>query len=134
MRGPEPVTEQREALHADIDLLSTIELVELVNDEDSRVAPAVREAAPTLAAAIEAIVERLAGGGRLVYVGAGTSGRLALVDAAECGPTFGLADGRILAIVAGGAHAHAVAQEAAEDDGLEGTHPSTVTACPRLLE
>ena len=58
------------------------------------------------------------GGGRLVYVGAGTSGRLALVDAAECGPTFGLADGRILAIVAGGAHAHAVAQEAAEDDGL----------------
>ena len=59
-------------------------------------------------------------GGRLVYVGAGTSGRLALVDAAECGPTFGLADGRIVAIVAGGARAHAVAQEAAEDDGLEG--------------
>jgi N-acetylmuramic acid 6-phosphate etherase len=80
----------------------------------------VREAAPALAAAIEAIVERVAGGGRLVYIGAGTSGRLALVDAAECGPTFGLPDGRILAIVAGGAHAHAVAQEAAEDDGLEG--------------
>jgi N-acetylmuramic acid 6-phosphate etherase len=120
MRGPEPVTEQREALHADIDLLSTIELVELVNDEDARVAPAVREAAPALAVAIEAIVERVAGGGRLIYVGAGTSGRLALVDAAECGPTFGIADGRILAIVAGGANAHAVAQEAAEDDGLEG--------------
>jgi N-acetylmuramic acid 6-phosphate etherase len=120
MRGSEPVTEHREALHADIDLLSTIELVELVNDEDARVAPAVREAAPALAGAIEAIVQRLEQGGRLVYVGAGTSGRLALVDAAECGPTFGLPDGRILAIVAGGAHAHAVAQEAAEDDGLEG--------------
>ena len=120
MRGPEPVTEQREALHADIDLLSTIDLVELVNDEDSRVAPAVREAAPALAAAIEAIVERVAAGGRLVYIGAGTSGRLALLDAAECGPTFGLPDGRIVAIIAGGAGAHAVAQEAAEDDGLEG--------------
>ena len=70
--------------------------------------PAVREAAPALAAAIDAIVARLARGGRLVYVGAGTSGRLALVDAAECGPTFGLADGRIVAIVAGGADAHAV--------------------------
>jgi N-acetylmuramic acid 6-phosphate etherase len=120
MRGSEPVTEHREVLHADIDLLSTIELVELVNDEDARVAPAVRQTAPALAVAIEAIVERLEQGGRLVYVGAGTSGRLALVDAAECGPTFGLQDGRILAIVAGGAHAHAVAQEAAEDDDLEG--------------
>jgi N-acetylmuramic acid 6-phosphate etherase len=120
MNGPEPVTEQREALHADIDLRSTLELVELVNDEDARVAPAVRGAAPALAAAIDAIVERVVSGGRLVYVGAGTSGRLALVDAAECGPTFGLADGRIVAIVAGGAHAHAVAQEAAEDDDLAG--------------
>ena len=120
MRGPEPVTEHREALHADIDLLSTLELVELVNDEDARVAPAVREAAPALAEALDAIVARVADGGRLIYVGAGTSGRLALVDAAECGPTFGLPDGRIMAIIAGGPHAHAVAQEAAEDDGLEG--------------
>jgi N-acetylmuramic acid 6-phosphate etherase len=120
MNGPEPVTEQREALHADIDLRSTLELVELVNDEDARVAPAVRGAAPSLAAAIDAIVARVVGGGRLIYIGAGTSGRLALVDAAECGPTFGLPDGRIVAIVAGGAHAHAVAQEAAEDDDLGG--------------
>jgi len=128
MRGPEPVTEQRDALHADIDLRSTLELVELVNDEDARVAPAVREAAPELAAAIEAIVTRVAGGGRLVYVGAGTSGRLALVDAAECGPTFGLPDGRVLALIAGGAHAHAVAQEAAEDSSLAGAEDIAAAA------
>ena len=74
MARVEPVTEQREARHADLDLRSTLELVELINDEDARVAPAVRAAAPALAAAIDAIVERLERGGRLVYVGAGTSG------------------------------------------------------------
>jgi N-acetylmuramic acid 6-phosphate etherase len=103
-----PVTEERSAGYADIDLRSTLELVELINDEDARVAPAVREAARELAAAIEAIVEQLRTGGRLVYVGAGTSGRLALADAAECGPTFGLADGRVLALV--------ITEEAGEDD------------------
>ena len=100
MRDVEPITEAHEAGLADIDLRSTIELVELINDEDARVAPAVREAAPALAAAVDAIVERLEQGGRLVYVGAGTSGRQALGDAAECGPTFGLDDEqRVLAVV-----------------------------------
>jgi N-acetylmuramic acid 6-phosphate etherase len=80
----------------------------------------VRSAAAPLAAAIDAIVERLERGGRLIYVGAGSSGRLALVDAAECGPTFGLPPGRVLAIVAGGPQALAVAQEAAEDDAQAG--------------
>jgi N-acetylmuramic acid 6-phosphate etherase len=116
----EPVTERRESRHADLDLLSTRELVELINDEDARVAPAVGEAAASLAAAIDAIVERLRRGGRLVYVGAGSSGRLAVVDAAECEPTFGLAEGRVVAIIAGGATAKATAQEAAEDDADAG--------------
>jgi N-acetylmuramic acid 6-phosphate etherase len=66
--------------------------------------------------AIDAIVERLERGGRLVYVGAGSSGRLAAVDAAECGPTFGVSPTQVIAVVAGGAEALAVAQEAAEDD------------------
>jgi N-acetylmuramic acid 6-phosphate etherase len=120
MTGVGPVTEARDARHADIDLRSTLELVELINDADARVAPAVRETAPALAAAIDAIVARLARGGRLVYVGAGTSGRIGAVDAAECGPTFGLEPGRVIAIVAGGPAALAVAQEAAEDDDTAG--------------
>jgi N-acetylmuramic acid 6-phosphate etherase len=112
MTGVGPVTEAREARHADIDLRSTLELVELINDEDARVAPAVRETAPVLAASIDAIVARLARGGRLVYVGAGTSGRLGALDASECGPTFGLPDGRVVARVA--------ADGAAEDDAGAG--------------
>ena len=115
-----PVTELQAPDHADLDLRPTRELVELINDEDATVAAAVREAAAPLARAIDAIVERLRAGGRLVYVGAGSSGRLALVDATECGPTFGLPPDRIVAIVAGGAGALAVAQEAAEDDAAAG--------------
>ena len=115
-----PVTEGRAEEHADLDLRSTQDLVELVNDEDAKVPAAVGAAATALAAAIDAIVARLERGGRLVYVGAGSSGRLALVDAAECGPTFGVAPGRVIAIVAGGPAAAAVAQEAAEDDVAAG--------------
>jgi N-acetylmuramic acid 6-phosphate etherase len=104
----EPLTEQRDARHADLDLRSTLELVELINDEDARVAPAVRVAAPELAAAIDAIAARMELGGRLVYAGAGTSGRLAAADAAECGPTFGVPEGRVLALT--------VVDEPDEDD------------------
>jgi N-acetylmuramic acid 6-phosphate etherase len=113
---PEPVTEVAAEGHEDLDLRSTQELVELINEEDATVPAAVRHAVSSLAAAIDAIVERLERGGRLVYVGAGSSGRLALVDAAECGPTFGVAPGQVIAVIAGGADAVAVAQEAAEDD------------------
>jgi N-acetylmuramic acid 6-phosphate etherase len=110
------VTEHHLAERGDLDLRTTRELVELINDEDATVAAAVRRAAPRLAAAVDGVVDRLRGGGRLVYVGAGTSGRLALIDAAECGPTFGTPPQQVIAIVAGGADALAVAQEAAEDD------------------
>ena len=116
MTSPEPVTERRAETGSDIDLRSTLELVELINDEDAQAAPAVRTVAPALAAAIDAIVERLEAGGRLLYAGAGSSGRLAAVDAAECGPTFGIAADQVHAVVAGGVGALAVAQEEAEDD------------------
>jgi N-acetylmuramic acid 6-phosphate etherase len=116
----ETITEGRVEEHADLDLRPTRELVELMNYEDATVAAAVRDAAAPLAAAIDGIVKRMERGGRLVYVGAGTSGRLAAVDAAECGPTFGLRPGLVVAIVAGGLEAIAVAQEAAEDDADKG--------------
>ena len=120
MRSAEPSTERRAPALADLDLLDTLDLVERINDEDARVAPAVRAAAPALAAAVDVVAARLQAGGRLVYVGAGSSGRLALVDAVECGPTFGLEPGRVVAVVAGGAGARAEAQEAAEDDAAAG--------------
>src|SRR5215204_883544 len=116
MRNGQPVTEDHVSGRSDIDLRSTLDLVELINDEDARVSIAVRSASRTLAAAIDGIVERLERGGRLVYVGAGSSGRLALVDAVECGPTFGVPPEQVVALVAGGATALAAAQEAAEDD------------------
>jgi N-acetylmuramic acid 6-phosphate etherase len=108
-----PVTEQRDDGKADLDLLETERLVELINDEDARVAPAVRGCAPQLAAAIDAIAARVAAGGRLVYVGAGTSGRLAALDAAECPATFGIAAGVVVALAADG-------DESAEDDPAQG--------------
>jgi N-acetylmuramic acid 6-phosphate etherase len=116
----EPVTERQQSANADLDLRSTAELVELINDEDATVASAVRRVALPLAKAIDEIVARLERGGRLVYVGAGSSGRLALLDAVECGPTFGVPDGKVVALVAGGAAAAAAAQEAAEDDAGAG--------------
>jgi N-acetylmuramic acid 6-phosphate etherase len=117
---PEPLTEQRAPDGADLDLRSTSELVRLINDGDATVAGAVRAASDELAATIDAVVERLERGGRLVYVGAGSSGRLAAVDAAECPPTFGVSPELVVALVAGGAESLAVAQEAAEDDAVAG--------------
>ena len=113
-------TEGRDPAGADLDLRSTRELVRLMSDADATVPHAVASAGEALAAAIDEIAARLARGGRLVYVGAGTSGRLALVDAVECQSTFGLDPGRVLALVAGGADSAATAQEHAEDDGEAG--------------
>jgi N-acetylmuramic acid 6-phosphate etherase len=133
---PEPVTEQRAPGGDDLDLRSTVELVRQINDEDATVAGAVRGASDELAAAIDAVVGRLEGGGRLLYLGAGTSGRLAAVDAAECPPTFGVAPELVVAIVAGGAESLAVAQEAAEDDARAGARDLTsadVTAADAVV-
>jgi N-acetylmuramic acid 6-phosphate etherase len=115
-RFDELATEARDSALSDLDLRTTTELVQLMNAEDARVPAAVGQAREQIAAAIDAIVERLAAGGRLVYVGAGTSGRLALVDAAECESTFAVPPGRVVALIAGGPTAAASAQEEAEDD------------------
>jgi N-acetylmuramic acid 6-phosphate etherase len=98
----------------DLELRSTRELVGFMNAEDATVAGAVAEAGDALAAAIDDISARVARGGRLVYVGAGTSGRVAALDAAECGPTFGVRPGEVVAVVAGDT-------EDAEDDREAGT-------------
>jgi len=105
---------------ADLDLRSTRELVDVMNAQDATVPSAVAGAAEAIAAAIDAIAGRLAAGGRLVYVGAGTSGRLAVVDAAECESTFATPPGLVTALIAGGAAGAATAQEHAEDDADEG--------------
>jgi len=108
------VTEAPRPELADLDLRSTRELVRLLNDEDATVPAAVSEAGDDLAAAIEAIVDRMRRGGRLVYVGAGTSGALAALDAKECGATFSSPPGEVVAVVADG--------DAGEDDRAAATH------------
>jgi N-acetylmuramic acid 6-phosphate etherase len=112
----ELATEARDHDAPDLDLQSTLELVRRMNAEDAGVPAAVARSAAAIAAAIDAVAERLARGGRLVYLGAGTSGRLALVDAAECESTFAVPPGRVVALIAGGPEAAATAQEEAEDD------------------
>jgi N-acetylmuramic acid 6-phosphate etherase len=121
---------------SDIDLLSSHELVELMNDEDELVAPAVRQASPQIAEAIDAVVARLEGGGRLLYVGAGSSGAIAALDAAECETTFALPPGNVAAIVAGAGLESAAERDAAEDDaeaGAKGVADAAVTAADALL-
>jgi N-acetylmuramic acid 6-phosphate etherase len=116
----ELVTEARATEGADYDLRSTEELVELMNGQDATVAAVVGSAGPAIAAAIEAIVARLAHGGRLIYVGAGSSGRIAALDAAECQSTFSTEPGQVVALMAGGPLAPPAEQEAAEDDAEAG--------------
>ena len=115
-------TEAWNAAAADLDRRSTAELVALMNEEDARVPSAVGGAAGPIAAAVDAIAERLASGGRLVYVGAGTSGRLAAVDAAECEATFGVPPGLVVAVVAGGVSDGTAIEQEAEDDRDGGAH------------
>ncbi len=113
-------TETRNARTAELDRLPVPELLTIMNDEDARVAPAVREALPEIARAVELVVGALRSGGRLVYVGAGTSGRIGLLDAVECTPTFGIEPGRVVGLIAGGQNAFALAVEGAEDDAALG--------------
>ena len=116
----ELITEAR-ASRAHYDRSSTAELVELMNAEDIAVPTAVGAASAQIAAAIDAIVERLAAGGRLVYVGAGTSGRIAALDAEECEATFSAPPGQVVALTAGAGLDSAEEREAAEDDADAGS-------------
>jgi N-acetylmuramic acid 6-phosphate etherase len=110
------LTEQINPRSANLDQLTALELAQLMNAEDATVAAAVAAALPDVAAAIEAVAARMAAGGRLIYMGAGTSGRLGVLDAAECVPTFSVPPERVMARIAGGAQAVTAAVEGAEDD------------------
>src|SRR5262245_13564450 len=109
------LTEARNPASMNLDELTPLELVRLMNAEDANVIPALAAEAEKIARAVELIAERLRRGGRLVYVGAGTSGRLGVLDASECPPTFRTPPGLVIGVIAGGLPALTTAVEGAED-------------------
>jgi len=109
------LTEQRNPLSRAIDISDSIDIVRIINEEDKKVAFSVEKRLEVIASAIDTIVEQLKIGGRLLYFGAGTSGRLGVLDAAECPPTFGTDPDLVKGYIAGGEKAMFVAQEGAED-------------------
>ncbi len=108
-------TERRNPYTMHIDEVSTIEMLKLINEEDKRVPLAIGQVLPQIAQAVDVIAEHIHQGGRLFYIGAGTSGRLGVVDASECPPTYGTEPELVQGIIAGGSAALLVAQEGAED-------------------
>ncbi|HJB98968.1 MAG TPA: N-acetylmuramic acid 6-phosphate etherase [Candidatus Flavonifractor merdavium] len=123
-------TEQRNPNTADIDRISTLEMVRRINDEDKKVALAVERELESIARAVDAAYEALRDGGRLIYCGCGTSGRLGVLDAAECPPTYSVDPGMVMGVMAGGESAMFRAAEGAEDNAqagredMEGIHLS----------
>jgi N-acetylmuramic acid 6-phosphate etherase len=110
------LTEQVNPASARIDALPTEQILEVINAEDRKVADAVAQVIPAIARAVDSIVEAMQAGGRLFYIGAGTSGRLGVLDAAECPPTFNAGPEMVQGIMAGGERALAHATETTEDD------------------
>ena len=117
-----PLTEQENPRTAQISSLAGEEILRLMNEEDARVAEAVSRVLPEVATAVDGVVARLEKGGRLFYIGTGTSGRLGVLDAAECSPTFGVSPELVQGIIAGGYEACYQAVEASEDDAEAGAH------------
>jgi N-acetylmuramic acid 6-phosphate etherase len=113
-------TEARNSRSLGLDTMSAREIVEVINAEDAGVATSVAQAAPAIAKAIDIIAERMSRGGRLIYVGAGTSGRLGILDAVECPPTFSTEPSRVIGLIAGGSQAFMQAVEGAEDSPQQG--------------
>lgn len=113
-------TEQRNPVSVDIDTLSTEELVTLINQEDHKVADAVQEILPEIAQAVNLVADRLQHGGRLFYMGSGTSGRLGILDAVECPPTYSTDPEMVQGLIAGGREAIFRAKEGAEDSETQG--------------
>jgi N-acetylmuramic acid 6-phosphate etherase len=109
------VSEERNPRTMDIDLMSSDEIVAVINAEDRLVPEAVGKTLPQIARAIDAVVAAFKAGGRLIYIGAGTSGRLGVLDASECPPTFGISPGMVIGLIAGGPSAVIHASEGAED-------------------
>ena len=114
------LTEQPNPASASIDALPTEEILRVINAEDQRVAEAVGKVIPAIARAVDTIVSAFGRGGRLFYIGAGTSGRLGVLDASECSPTFGVPPDLVQGIIAGGEAALSHAAEATEDDPAAG--------------
>ena len=114
------LTEQPNPASASIDALATEDMLRVMNAEDRKVADAVANEIPAIARAVDAIVASFRQGGRLFYIGAGTSGRLGVLDASECPPTFGVPAGMVQGIIAGGEPALSRATEASEDDPASG--------------
>jgi N-acetylmuramic acid 6-phosphate etherase len=113
-------TESRLAASKKLDHMTALEIVRLMNREDRRVPAAVGRELPAIARAVDAIVAAMRAGGRLIYVGAGSSGRMAVLDAAECPPTFGISKKKMIALIAGGRRAVTGAVEGAEDSAANG--------------
>ncbi len=114
------VSEDRNPRSMDIDLLPTVDVLRRINDEDQGVPAAVGKVIPQIAEAVDEIVKAFRKGARLVYIGAGTSGRLGVLDASECPPTFSVPEGMVVGLIAGGDHALRHAVEGAEDDPVQG--------------
>lgn len=113
-------TEQVDSKFRELDVMSVSELLLAMNEGDLEVPKAISLVLPEIESAINAIVDRMLAGGRLIYIGAGTSGRLGVLDAAECGPTFSVSDEQVIAFIAGGESALTHAVEGAEDDPAAG--------------
>jgi N-acetylmuramic acid 6-phosphate etherase len=120
--GELPITEQKNPRTANLSELAVPEILRLMNEEDGLVAPAVGEVLIDIEKAVDGIVERISQGGKLFYIGTGTSGRLGVLDAAECPPTFGVAPELVQAVIAGGYEACHRAVEASEDDAEAGAN------------
>ncbi|ENM3767400.1 N-acetylmuramic acid 6-phosphate etherase [Vibrio cholerae] len=116
------VSEGRNPDTMDIDLLSSQEIVERLNQQDKQVPLAVEAVLPQIAQAVDKITAAFKQGGRLIYLGAGTSGRLGVLDASECPPTFGVSDQMVIGLIAGGKEAMFTAQEGSEDNATLGAH------------
>lgn len=114
------VTEQRNPNSMDLDQLSALEIVQLMNNEDKQVPLAIEKCLPQIAQTVEKIVAAFQSGGRLIYIGAGTSGRLGVLDASECPPTFGVSPEMVRGIIAGGEQALRNPIEGAEDNPQAG--------------
>jgi len=114
------VTEQRNPASTAIDQVSTLEALRIMNEEDRRVAESITPELPRIAAAVDGIVERFRRGGRLFYIGAGTSGRLGVLDASECPPTYNVSYEMVQGIMAGGMDALCKATESSEDSAEAG--------------
>jgi N-acetylmuramic acid 6-phosphate etherase len=112
------ITERENPASTALDTKPTAEILRIINREDRRVAPAVEKVIPRIARAVDTAVEAISRGGRMIYLGAGTSGRLGVLDAAECGPTFD--SDRVQAVIAGGRGAMLKSSEETEDNPLEG--------------